>query len=239
MLVSRRRNEEIPWHRNQESLRNPSFEFFQDFLCKTFHKKNSARGLQRMRCRFVSLWTVHVNLMTLLWVSVKHIWAKKQVHVQSERERERIHASGLMLNSVVLFIYIYVYIIITTHTVLYLFYICCDSKIDLLLKITWRWIIRFFGLWTYWLQWLQWLQYHCDKYVCPCYIDFFLSFRNAGMHCTCVSSCHHGPIIPKPFIETLAKQYFTFVITTYLNVMLPAVFNLSETFIMCIQDLFI
>lgn len=161
-----------------------------------------------MRCRFVSLWTVHVNLMTLLWVSVKHIWTKF-------RERESIHASGLMLNSVVLFIYIF------NHIYAHCFIFAAN------LRSTFCWDMtcvehhlelnhQVFGLWFYWLQWLQWLQNHCDKPVCPCYIDFFLPFRNAGMHCTrCVSSCHHhGPIIPKPFIETLAKQYFTFVITT-------------------------
>lgn len=146
-----------------------------------------------------------------------------------------------MLNSVVLFIYIYIYIIITMHTVLYLLRLSDRLFVEIwpALNITWSWIIRFsvFGLMT---TVIAWTQYHCDKPVCPCYIDFFLSFRNAGMHCTrCVSSCHHGTIILKPFIETLAKQYFTFVITTHVYVLLQAVFNLSETFILCIQDLFI
>ena len=107
--------------------------------------QNSARGRQRMRCRFfifvdgacefndfaVSFSETHMN--------------KKGKFMFKERERER---ERLMLNSVVLFIY-------CTYKIMYictLFYIYCDSQMDFCWDMTcveWSWIIRFFGFWTY------------------------------------------------------------------------------------------
>lgn len=121
ILASRRRNEEIKIRgigiRNHSGI-HPLSSFKISYA--RLSTKISARGRLRMRCRFVSLWTVHVNLMTWLWVSVKHIWTKKQVHVQREREREREYRCvGVDAELCSIYLYTY-YTVIYTYTVLYL-----------------------------------------------------------------------------------------------------------------------